>query len=392
MTDEKRDYYDVLGIDKSASKEDISKAYRKLALKYHPDRNPDDKAGAEEKFKEATEAYEVLSDPDKRAQYDQFGHLGPESGFGGYGFDFDLNDAFRVFQRDFGGFDDLFEMFMGGSGRGGRARVNIFGDRGRGGSRVVQGEDIKYQMEITLEDAAHGMKTELDLPRLEKCPECNGTGSKAGSEPINCPECNGSGQQKQVRQMGFTQFISVTTCTKCHGEGKIIKNPCNKCDGEGRIRKVNKISIQIPPGVDTGSHLRIRGKGHDGIRGGPPGNLFVVILVQDHEFFERRGDDLFCEIPTTFSQATLGDKVKVPTLDGSSSVKIPPGTQTHTIFRLKGKGIKSFNSNSHGDQFVRVIIKTPEKTTKKMRELLKDLEKEEQKVGGWKKKIMDKFK
>jgi molecular chaperone DnaJ len=392
MAEKKRDYYEVLGLDKDADKQAISKAYRKLALKYHPDKNPDDKKGAEEKFKEATEAYEVLSDPEKRAQYDQFGHIGPEAGFGGYGFDFDLNDAFRVFRRDFGGIDDLFDLFMGGgSGRG--RRVNIFGDHG-GRERFtrIPGEDVKYQLEITLEDAADGMSTELDIPRLERCPDCDGSGAEEGSEPVSCPECNGSGQQKQVRQMGFTQFISVTTCTKCHGEGKIIKHPCKSCDGEGRIRKVNKISIKIPPGVDSGSHLRIRGKGHDGIRGGPPGNLYVLIYVVDHDFFERRGDDLLCEIPITFSQAALGDNLKVPTLKGSANMKIPSGTQTHTVFRLKGKGLPNFNSSGKGDQYVKVVIQTPKKLNKKMKELLKTLEKEEQKAGGWKKKILKKFK
>jgi molecular chaperone DnaJ len=350
MAEKKRDYYEVLGVEKSASKDEIAQAYRKLALKYHPDRNQGDKS-AEEKFKEATEAYEVLNDPEKREQYDQFGHVGAEAGFGGYGFDFDLNDAFRVFRRDFGGIDDIFDMFIGGSGRGGR--VNIYGSRGaREQAMKRPGEDIQYQLEITLEDAADGLATELDIPRLEKCPECDGTGAEEGSEPTSCPECNGTGQQKQVRQMGFTQFISVTTCSKCHGEGKIIKNPCKNCEGEGRIRKVNKISIKIPPGVDSGSHLRIRGKGHDGYR----------------------------------------TQLKVPTLKGSANMKIPPGTQTHTILRLKGKGIPHFNGDGRGDQYVKVVVKIPTKVNKKMRELIKELEKEENKTGRWKKKIMGKFK
>jgi molecular chaperone DnaJ len=391
MPENKRDYYEVLGVDKKASKEEIAKAYRKLALKYHPDRNPDDKE-AENKFKEATEAYEVLVDADKRAQYDQFGHLGAEAGFGGYGFDFDLNDAFRVFRRDFGGIDDIFEMFMGG-GRGGGARVNIFGDMtGRGRSGRIPGEDIKYELSITLEDATEGLTTELDVPRLETCPDCDGTGAEEGSEPASCPVCDGSGQQKQVQQMGFTQFIRVTTCAKCHGEGKIIKNPCKTCDGDGRIRKVNKISIKVPPGVDSGSHLRIRGKGHDGKNGGPPGNLYVLLFVSEHDFFERRGDDLFCEIPITYAQATLGAQIKVPTLKGSANIKVPPGTQTHTIFRLKDKGVPHFNRDTKGDQYVKVIVKTPTKVNKKIRNLLKELEKEEHKIGSWKKKILGKLK
>jgi molecular chaperone DnaJ len=392
MPEKKRDYYEVLGVERSASKDDISKAYRKLALKYHPDRNPNDKE-AEVKFKEATEAYEVLTDPEKRAQYDQFGHIGPEAGFGGYGFDFDLNDAFRVFRRDFGSIDDIFEMFMGGGrGHGGANRFNIFGDfTGRDRTGSMHGEDIKYELAITLEDAAEGMETELDIPRLEKCPECKGSGAAEGSKPITCPTCNGSGQQKQVRQMGFTQFISVTTCSDCRGEGKIIKNPCKKCSGEGRVRKINKISIKIPPGVDTGSHLRIKSKGHDGLRNGPPGNLYIVIFVQGHEFFERRGEDVLCEIPISYSQAALGTKLKVPTLSGSASMKIPPGTQTHTIFRLAGKGLPRFGTSGTGDQYVKVVVKTPTKINRKMRKLLEEMQSEESMSTGFS-KFFDKLK
>jgi molecular chaperone DnaJ len=394
MAEKKRDYYEVLGVDKSADKDKISKAYRKLALKYHPDRNPDDKS-AEKKFKEATEAYEVLTDPEKKMQYDQFGHVGAEAGFGGYGFDFDLNDAFRVFQRDFGGLDDIFEMFMGsgrGSGRGG-SRVNIFGDMGSRERRGPQpGEDIRYDLEITLEDASKGMETEIDIPRLEKCPTCNGSGAAKGSKPITCPTCDGSGQHKQVRQMGFTQFISVTTCSNCRGEGKIIENPCKECSGEGRVRKVSKISVKIPAGVDTGSHLRIRKKGHDSDSGGQSGNLYIVIYIQDHEFFERRGEDVLCEIPITFSQAALGDKIKVPTLTGSASMKVPPGTQTNTVFRLNGKGIPRFGGSGKGDQYVRVVVKTPSKPNKRMRQLLEQMKAEEKKSGGFKNKILKKLK
>ncbi len=382
MPAKKRDYYEVLGVDKNGTKEQIAEAYRKSALKYHPDRNPNDKE-AEEKFKEATEAYEVLTDSEKREQYDQFGHLGPEAGLSGFGFDFDINDAFRVFRRDFGGLDNIFELFMNNSRRGGRGTgFDIFGDMsGRGRTRPLSGEDIKYQFNITLEDAVEGMTTELDIPRLEICPECKGSRTEPGSEAITCPVCDGSGQQKQVRQMGFTQFISVTTCGKCHGEGRIIKDPCKECDGEGRVRKVNKISIKIPPGVDSGAHLRIRNKGHDGFNNGPPGNLYVVILVSEHEFFERRNNDIFCEIPITFTQATLGARIKAPTLKGSANMKIPSGTQTNTIFRLKGKGVPDIEGGGNGDQYIKVIIKTPKKVTKRMRSLLNELEKEEKAVG-----------
>jgi molecular chaperone DnaJ len=394
MAEKKRDYYEVLGVDKNATKDKIAKAYRKLALKYHPDRNPDDKE-AVIKFKEATEAYEVLTDTQKRAQYDQFGHLGPDVGLGGYGFDFDINDAFRVFRRDFGGLDEIFDMFMGGANRrgGSSGRVNIFGDfGGRERTGPTSGEDIKYQLEITLEDAAKGMDTEIDIPRLEHCPKCEGSGVAAGSKAITCPECDGSGQQKQVRQMGFTQFISVTTCSKCRGEGKIIKNPCKNCGGEGRVRKINKISIKIPPGVDNGSHLRIKSKGHDGHRGGPPGNLYIVVFVHEHDFFERRGEDVLCEIPITYSQAAVGTKIKVPTLNGSANMKIPPSTQTHTIFRLNGKGLPRFNDTGKGDQYVKVIIKTPKKINKRIRSLLEKIEEEEKKAGGFKDKLLKRLK
>jgi molecular chaperone DnaJ len=393
MPEKKRDYYEVLGLAREASKDEIAKAYRKLALKYHPDRNPDDKE-AESKFKEATEAYEILTDPEKREQYDQFGHVGGGAGFGGFGFDFDLNDAFRVFKRDFGGLDDIFDIFLGGGhGSGGGRRVNIFGDMGRREHAGPQaGEDLRYDLEISLEDAAAGLETEIDIPRLEKCTTCNGSGAAEGSKPKTCPTCNGTGQQKQVRQMGFTQFISVTTCGNCRGEGHIIEKPCKKCSGEGRISKINKISVKIPQGVDTGSHLRIRHKGHESDSGGPAGNLYIVIFIRDHDFFERRGDDIFCEIPISFSQAALGDKIKVPTLNGSASMKVPAGTQTNTAFRLSGKGIPKFNGNGKGDQYVRVVVKTPTKINKHMRQLLTKYREEEKKAGGLKKKILDKFK
>ncbi len=376
VSKKKRDYYEVLGIEKNANKDEVTKAYRKLALKYHPDKNQDDK-DAIEKFKEATEAYEVLADPDKHAAYDQFGFAGIDGspgGPGGFGFDFDLNDAFRVFRRDFGGLEDLFEAFMGRGGRG-VSGFDFFAERGGQRERYgpVPGSDRKYDLEITLEDAAFGLETEIEVPRLETCEECDGSGAKSGKKPVNCPTCEGSGQLKQVRQMGFTQFISVTTCNKCHGEGKIIKDPCPECQGEGKVRKMNKISINIPPGVNSGSHLRIMGKGDDGRRNGPAGNLYVVIYVKPHEFFERYGDDVLCEIPITYTQAVLGAELEVPTLSGSAKMKVPSGTETHKVFRLKGKGIPYLKRNGKGDQYVRVMVKIPKKPSKKRKQLLKQL-------------------
>jgi molecular chaperone DnaJ len=396
VTKKKRDYYEVLDIEKNAGKDEITKAYRKLALKYHPDRNSEDK-DAEEKFKEATEAYEVLIDPDKRAAYDQFGFAGMDGaiggGPGGVGFDFDLNDAFRVFRRDFGGLEDLFEAFFGRGG-GGMGGFDFTGrERGRQRYGPEPGRDRKYDLEITLEDAAGGLETEIDVPRLETCNVCNGSGAKSGSKPVDCPVCNGAGQLKQARQMGFTQFISVTTCNKCHGEGKVIKSPCEACEGGGRVRKMNKISLEIPAGVDNGSHLRIIGKGDVGRRNGVPGNLYVVIYVKPHDFFERHGDDLLCEMPISYTQAVLGAEIEVPTLNGSAKMKIPAGTESHKIFRLKSKGIPHLRHNGKGDQYVKAVVQVPRKLSKKRKILLKELAKlERQERKSTKKKILDKLK
>jgi molecular chaperone DnaJ len=391
----KRDYYEVLDIEKNAGKDEVTKAYRKLALKYHPDRNPDDK-DAEEKFKEATEAYEVLSDPEKRAAYDQFGFAGMDGamdgGPGAVGFDFDINDAFRVFRRDFGGLEDLFEAFFGG--RGGMGGFDFAGrERGRQRYGPEPGNNRKYELEMTLEDAATGLETEIDVPRLETCKVCKGSGAKSGSKPVDCPACNGAGQLKQARQMGFTQFISVTTCNKCHGEGKVIKNPCDACEGEGRIRKMNKISLEIPAGVDTGSHLRIIGKGDVGRRNGAPGNLYVVIYLKPHDFFERHGDDILCEMPVTYTQAVLGTELEVPTLKGSAKMKVPAGTESHKIFRLKNKGIPHLKHSGKGDQYVKVVVQVPKKISKKHKTLIKQLAKlEKQESKSTTEKIFDKLK
>ena len=373
----KRDYYEVLGVDKSVGEEDITKAYRKLALKYHPDRNPDSEE-ATEKFKEATEAYEVLTDSQKRERYDQFGFAGTEEGAGGFGFDFDLNDAFRVFRRDFGGFGDIFEMFMGGTeGMGSGSPFSGFDSFGGNRRRYDgprKGADIRYDLEISFEDAAFGIEKEIEVPITEICPTCDGTGAKPGTKPITCPACDGAGQLKTVRSMGFTQIVSVMPCNKCRGEGKIIKESCPKCHGNKTIKNDRKIELDIPPGVDTGSHLRVQSKGDSGINGGPPGNLYVVVHVEAHEIFERHGDNVLCEVPISFVQAALGAEIEVPTLDGAAKIRIPTGSQTDTIFRLKGKGIPHLQGHGRGDQFVKAVIQTPTKLTRRQKELLREFE------------------
>jgi molecular chaperone DnaJ len=365
----KRDYYEILGVKKDASEKEISNAYRKLALKFHPDRNPDDK-DAENKFKEATEAYEVLNDPDKRTQYDQFGHAGMD-GFGseGFGFNFDINDALRAFRRDFGGFD-IFKMFgngddeMGFFGGGGRQQ-NRFGPR--------RGSDIQFVMDLPFDDAAFGVKKEIEVPRQVTCDTCDGMGTDDGSKPDECSECGGSGQVKHARQMGFTQFISYTSCPKCGGEGFKIKKVCKTCNGRGYRSKTRKLNVDIPAGVDNGSHLRLMGKGNEGPYGGPAGNLYVVISVEEHDFFERHGDDLLCELPITYAQASLGTSLEIPTLTGKAKIDIPEGTQSHTIFRLKGKGVPHLRGGGKGDLYVKVTIKVPSKLNRRQKELLKEL-------------------
>lgn len=362
---EKRDYYEVLGVGKNATEDDIKKAYRNLAKKYHPDVNKAPEA--EEKFKELSEAYEILIDPDKRANYDRFGHAGAESIFGREGFrwsDFThFSDIEDIFGRDFFG-RDLFNVFFGGERRASR-------------TGPVHGSDLRYDLNITLEDAAFGLKTEINVPRTAVCDLCNGSGAKPGTKINTCPACKGTGQERRERRTPFGQFLSITTCSRCHGEGKIIESPCPRCNGTGNVRHTTRISVKIPAGVDTGSHLRISGEGDSGIRGGHPGDLYVVIHVLPHEFFKRQDDDIFCEIPITFSQAALGDEVEVPTLKSKARIKIPPGTQTGTVFRLKGEGIPHLNGRGRGDQNVIVRVKTPEKLNREQRELLEKLAKTE---------------
>ncbi|MDH5794525.1 MAG: molecular chaperone DnaJ [Candidatus Bathyarchaeota archaeon] len=356
----KRDYYEVLGVQKDVSKEDIRKAYRKLALKYHPDRNksPD----ASERFKEISEAYAVLSDDEKRRQYDQ---LGLDGISGRYTWDdifrgADFDSIFR--DLGFGGFDSIFEMFFGGRTR------RRYGPR--------RGADLRYDLEISLEDAAFGLKTEIDFPGSAVCGTCNGTGAKPGTGPKTCPKCNGAGEIRRTRSFGFTHFTEVETCKECGGKGVFVENLCQTCNGTGAVRRLRKIKLQVPPGIDDGYQLRLGGEGEPGTRSGPNGDLYVSIHVKPHHIFKRRGDNLLCDAYIGFTQASLGTKTRVPTLDGKARLKIPAGTQTGTLFRLKGKGVPHLQGWGRGDQIVRVIVETPTNLTPRQKELLSELAKE----------------
>lgn len=353
----KRDYYEVLGISKNATADEIKKAYRRLAKKYHPDANPDDKK-AEENFKEAAEAYEVLSGSDKKARYDQFGHEGMSNVFGQGGFTW----------SNFTHFGDVEDIIGGLFGQ--EAFGNLFG-RARGGrARARKGADLRYDLEIALYEAAFGCEKRITVPHLVTCDTCRGTGAKPGTQKATCPHCQGQGQVRYAQ--GF--FSVSQTCPHCQGEGSIIKTPCPNCMGQGRIKKSETLTVKIPQGVDTGSHLRLAGKGEAGEKGGPPGNLYVVLIVKPDKVFTREGSDLMVEKPITFSQAALGAEVSVPTLDGKEvKMKVPLGTQSHKVFRLRGKGIVGLHGQGKGDQFVRVIIKTPGRLSQEQQELFKKL-------------------
>ncbi|MGN1387587.1 MAG: molecular chaperone DnaJ [Bacillus sp. (in: firmicutes)] len=349
----KRDYYEVLGVSKSASKDEIKKAYRKLSKQYHPDINKE--ADADEKFKEITEAYEVLSDDQKRAQYDQFGHTNPNQGFGGGGFSGDFGGGF-------GGFEDIFSTFFGGGGGGRRRDPNA----------PRQGADLQYTMTISFEDAVFGKETTIEIPREENCDTCKGTGAKPGTKVETCSHCNGSGQVNVEQNTPFGRIVNRTTCRHCGGTGKHIPSKCSTCSGTGKVKKRKKINVKIPAGIDDGQQLRVAGQGEPGVNGGPAGDLYVVFHVKEHEFFERDGDDVYCEVPLTFTQAALGDEIEIPTLHGKVQLTIPSGTQTGKKFRLKGKGIPNVRGYGQGDQYVIVRVVTPSKLTEKQKHLLKE--------------------
>jgi molecular chaperone DnaJ len=348
----KRDYYVVLGVERAAGEQEIKSAYRKLALRFHPDRNPGDKS-AEDKFKEAAEAYAVLADGEKRAAYDRFGHAGVGAGVGAGGFD---PTIFAGFEDIFGNLGDLFgfgDIFGGGRRRGGPQR----------------GADLRYDLEIGFEESAKGTETTIQIPRQEKCGTCHGSGAAHGTSPVSCPQCRGRGQLRY--QQGF--FTVAQTCPQCRGAGQIIAKPCATCGGHGQVTEQRRLTVKIPPGIASGQRLRLRGEGEGGAGGGPAGNLDVVVHVQDHPFFRREGDDLFCEIPVSFPTLALGGEIKVPTLDGDHTLRVPEGTETGTVLRLRGKGMPSITGRGHGDLHVIVQVMTPRKLTREQKKLLEQL-------------------
>ena len=352
---EKRDYYETLGISKSATADEIKKAYRKVAKKYHPDVNAGDTT-AETKFKEANEAYAVLSDPDKKAKYDQFGHAGVDpNGFGGAG-------GFGDF--DFGGFGDIFETFFGGG-----AGFSTSSARRNGPQK---GRDIRAGVEITFEQAAFGIEKKVDIFRMENCQKCNGSGAKPGTQTKTCTTCNGTGQVQYKQRTPFGQFVNVKACDHCHGQGTIISNPCSGCHGKGKVRKGKKIEVNIPAGIDDGQTISLRGEGEPGVKGGMSGDLYITVSVKTHPIFQRQGNDVICEIPITFVDATLGSEIEVPTLDGKVKYSIHEGTQTGTVFRLKNKGITNIRGYGRGDQYVKVVVEVPKNLSARQKELLRE--------------------
>ncbi len=359
----KKDYYEVLGVNRDASEEEIKKAFKKLAMKYHPDRNPDNPK-AEEHFKEAKEAYEILSDSQKRAAYDQYGHAGVDPSMGGAGFG-------GAGAGGFGNFSDAFGDIFG----------DIFGG-GRSGQRsnVYRGADLRYNMEITLEDAAKGSETKIRIPTMAECDSCHGSGAKSGKSASTCSTCGGHGQVRM--QQGF--FSVQQTCPKCHGAGKTIKHEdqCPSCHGAGRVKQQKTLSVKIPAGVDEGDRIRLTGEGEAGINGGPTGDLYVVIHLKPHGIFQREGGNLHCEMPISFTTAALGGEIEVPTLDGAAKMKIPAETQTGAVFRLRGKGVKPLRSSEHGDLMVHVTVETPVKLTEHQKKLLREFEDSTQKDAG----------
>jgi len=360
---EEKDYYKILGVNRDASDEEIKKSYRRMAMQYHPDRNPENRE-AEEKFKLASEAYEVLRDSEKRGLYDRFG----TEGLKGAGF-----TGFRGFDDIFSAFGDIFEDFFG------------FGTTSKRRPRAHPGADLRFDLKISFYEAAFGKETEIEIPKAVSCEACSGSGAKPGTYPVHCPNCKGTGQV--THSQGF--FSISTACPQCQGEGRIVQHPCKECRGIGRVRKNKKLSLKIPPGVDSGSKLRIRSEGEEGERGGPPGDLFVFIYVEPHEFFTREGDDLICRIPISFPQATLGAELEVPTLNGKKNITIPKGTETNEVFRVRGEGFPRLRSHGRADLLVQIIVRTPKNLTKRQEEILQEFEeisrKRDREGEGWRK-------
>ena len=353
MATKKRDYYEVLGVGRNASEEEVKRAYRKLAVKFHPDKNPDD-PHAEEKFKELGEAYDVLMDSDKRAAYDRFGHA-----------------AFAPGGAGFGGFHDPFDIFrevFGGSGFGGGIFETFFGGAGARAEDRQRGSDLRYDMQIELEEAAFGVEKEIEIEKLDTCDKCHGSGAEPGSRTISCPNCGGRGQV--ISSRGF--FHVSQTCPRCRGAGEIIEKPCPKCHGEGRVEKLSRVKLKIPAGIREGSRLRSSRNGEAGIRGAPPGDLYVVVHIREHKIFQREGDNLYCELPIPFSIAALGGEVPVPTLEGKAHLKVPAGTQSGQIFKLRGKGIMNVNGRDRGDLLARLIVEVPTRLNAEQRNKLEE--------------------
>jgi molecular chaperone DnaJ len=350
MATKKRDYYEILGVERNASGEEVKRAYRKLAVKFHPDKNPDDQH-AEEKFKELGEAYDVLIDSDKRAAYDRFGHAAFTQGSGGGGF----HDPFDIFREVFGGAGGgIFETFFGGAGLRGEDRQ--------------RGSDLRYDMQISLEEAAFGVEKEIEIRKLDSCDKCGGSGAEPGSRTITCPACGGRGQV--ISSRGFFQVSQ--TCPRCRGVGQIIEKPCRQCHGDGRVEKPSRIKLKIPAGIANGSRLRSSRNGEAGTRGGPQGDLYVVIHIKEHKIFQREDDNLYCEVPISFSLAALGGDVEVPTLEGKAHLKVPPGTQSAQVFRLRGKGIVNVNGRERGDLLARLLVEVPTRLNDEQRQKLEE--------------------
>ena len=355
----KADYYDVLGVERSASEEEIKKAYRRLAVKHHPDKNPGDNSTVE-KFKEATEAYEILKDPQKRQTYDQYGHAafqpGGTGGSGGFA-GFDLSDALRAFMRDFGGFGDVFDDMFGNSRRGG----------------AMRGQDLRVRVPLTLEEIAAGVTRKIRIQRLATCERCHGSGAEPGTSPEKCPACHGAGEIRRVTRSFFGQFVNISPCPHCGGQGRIVGHPCSTCQGEGRVEGTTTVSVKIPAGVTSGNYISVPGAGHAGAHGGPAGDAIVLIEEKPHKVFTRQGDDVLCEIPISFSQAALGETITVPTLNGDQAVEVPAGAQSGKIVRLKNKGVPHLRGYGQGDQLVRFVVWTPTKLSLVERQLFEKL-------------------